>query len=463
MEEPNATSIFQQASWQLDEPRVSKPLEILAGRDSLLSELLAFNPASLNEGDLFLIVVNVSDMREYDEIIRIFGYKFANDLLTLRLESLGFISLHTPLYEIGFWSVGFLLRRSVYENYRTLLDKASDGYEIFLRKLSGRLAEPIICRGIPIPIKTGIGVCDLSKAHGSAEDLLQSTFAAGQLNGASPDNWTFCNYESAEYHQRAFTIIADVTRALLAENEFELCYQPRMDLRTARYSCAEALLRWRHRTLGLVPPNEFIPLIEKTGMIRELTNWVLSHAISWAAGWHQKHIALKVAVNISVKNLEEVDFVPRIVALLDEHALHPKYLELEFSESGVIFSVASAMEKLRSLRRLGVTISIDDFGTGQNSFAYLESTPANALKIDQALVMSLRDNLRNHAVVRSMIFMAHEIGLEVVAEGVEDQKILDLLAGWRCDGAQGYHMSKPLYAAMFEAWYSALPVTLRPL
>jgi EAL domain-containing protein (putative c-di-GMP-specific phosphodiesterase class I) len=401
-------------------------------------------------------------MKEYDDIIKIFGYKFANDLLALRLESIGFISLHTTIYEVGFWSIGFVLRPAVYEPYRAVLDNNVNRHAAFLGKLAARLAEPIICRGIPLPIKAGIGVCDLKKGVGSAEDMLQSTFSAGQVNGVSPAGWTECKYDQTEDHRRAFTIIADVALSLATPDEFELVFQPRMDLRTAKYNCAEALLRWRHPMLGLIPPSEFIPLVEKTGMIRELSNWVLSHAITWAAAWHKKNIALKVAVNVSVKNLAEEDFVERIMSLLQQHGLHPKYLELEFSESSIIFDFESAKTKLRVLRDLGVIISIDDFGTGLNSFSYLESTPANALKIDQALVFSLKDNLRNHAIVRSMIFMAHEIGLEVVAEGVEDRKVLDLLAAWRCDGAQGYYMSKPLNAAAFEEWIAGLSITLRP-
>jgi EAL domain-containing protein (putative c-di-GMP-specific phosphodiesterase class I) len=427
----------------------------LAPRDELLTLIQTINPNLLPEDDTFLVVINIADTKKYDEIIHNFGYSFVDELLNIRLRSLEFLTTRTKLYDVGFWSVGFLLQPQTYAGLDLFIDRTVVAYRTFLRRLVEKLNEPVICRGIPISIKSGVGVCDIKKGLGSAQDLLQGTFLAGQVNSQLSTTWHFCNYDLAADNRRAFAIISDVNQALRTSGQLELCYQPRTVVASGQCIGAEALLRWRHPTLGQITPNEFIPLVEQTGLIRELTDWVLTHAIAQAATWKKLGMELKVSVNISVSNLEEEDFVDRIIGLLRKAELKPGYLELEFSESRPFSDVGLAMERLRALRNIGVNIAIDDFGTGRNSFTYLQTIPANIMKIDQRLICSLKDDLQKQNVVKSMIAMAHRIGMTVVGEGVETMELLEVLYAWGCDHAQGYYINRPMYADEFLTWHNA--------
>jgi EAL domain-containing protein (putative c-di-GMP-specific phosphodiesterase class I) len=358
------------------------------------------------------------------------------------------------LYAIGFWSIGFILRPSTFEGSSFFEDRSAI-HKVFLKRLADSLDEPVICRGIPIVIKSGIGVCDLAKGLGTAQDLLQATFIAGQVRNRGALGWNVCNYDLAADNRRAFSIISDVAPALAAPDEFELVYQPRTELRSGTCIGAEALLRWRHPTLGLIPPNEFIPLVEMTGLIRELTNWVLGHAIRQAVLWQAAELNLKISVNVSVKNLDENDFCERVLRLLGHFKLEPSRLELEFSETQAFSDIPSATRTLKSLRDQGVGVAIDDFGTGHNSFGDLQITQANIVKIDDSLLHSLSGNTQRQNVVQSMIALAHANGLSVTGEGVETAEVLELLTGWGCDFAQGYYISRPMYQGEFQAWCKA--------
>ena len=407
----------------------------LRERSLLLREIVAAQQEKAAERRTFLVVINIADTKNYDDIIRVFGYKFADDLLNIRLADLDFIRQDQPAFRVGFWSIGLI--------YRTT---GEDDLRYSWAKLNAVLAKPLICRGIPISIKAGIGICDLMKSPIAAEDLLQATYLAGQAGAASPTGWTECNYDLAEDHRRAFTLISDAGHALTTADEFQLSYQARVTLRSGQADAVEALLRWYHPVLGRVTPDEFIPLIEATGLVRDLTSWVLAYAIAQAAKWHSDNQKLKICVKISTKSLEEDDFVSRLRELLETYKFPPAYLELEFSERRSFSNLPVARGRLLELREMGVNISIDDFGTGTNSFWSLENIPANILKIDRNMIKSLPDNVRHQALVKSMIRMAHELDMEVVAEGVETAAVRDMLHGWNCDFAEGFMLYRPIPA-----------------
>jgi EAL domain-containing protein (putative c-di-GMP-specific phosphodiesterase class I) len=418
-------------------------VESLHGRPALLREINIARESVLAENQAFLLVINIADTKNYDEIIRVFGYKFADDLLSIRLADLDFLRHRQPAFHVGFWSVGLIFQaRDQYD------------YQSSLTQLIDVLAKPVICRGIPVSIKAGIGVCDLKRGLGAAEDLLQATFLAGQAGAASTAGWSECNYELADDHRRAFSLISHAGHSLSTPYEFQLSYQARIELKTGICDTAEALLRWRHPTLGMVMPDEFIPLIEMTGLVRELTFWVLSYAIAQAAKWHEAGHKLKICVNISKKNLEERDFAKRIEGLLELNKLPARYLELEFSEKHEFTNVAEASERMREVRDLGVSLSIDDFGTGPNGLTSLETIPANVIKIDRRLVNSVVDRPKQQVLVKSLIRMAHELDMQVVAEGLESQAVLEMLLSWRCDYAQGYLINRPLPADVFTEWFA---------
>lgn len=417
-------------------------VESLQDRRALLHEINLIRDAKLREQQVYLIVVNIADTKNYDEIIRVFGYKFADDLLSIRLADLEFMRNRNPAFHVGFWSIGLILHARDQQDYETTLTR-----------LNAVLAKPIICRGIPVSIKAGVGVCDLAKGLGSAEDLLQATFLAGQAGAATPAGWAECNYDMADDHRRAFTLISHASHSLSTPYEFQLSYQARVDLRTGYCDATEAFLRWRHPTLGRVMPDEFIPLIEMTGLIKDLTAWVIAYALAQAAYWRDAGHVLRTCVKISSKNLEEADFVARVAALLETHKIAPAMLELEFSEKRAFADIVVARERMKELRELGVNISLDDFGTGANTFSSLENIPANVIKVDRRLIKSLLDNPRQQALVKSIIRMAHELNMQVVAEGVENPAILEMLVSWRCDYAEGYLFNRPMPADAFIEWF----------
>lgn len=421
----------------------------LASRELLLEELHLKRQNRKTDGDVFLVVINIADTKAYDEIIRIFGYKFADNILSIRLEKLEFITKSMTIYQVGFWSIGII--------YAPLNDEVAEKY---FDTVVSHLATPIICRGIPIPIKGGVGVCDLAKGLGSTEDLLQSTYIAGQTSGRMAAGWSTCNYNLAANNRRAFSLIADIGYALSSTNEFELLYQPRMALRNGRCIAAEALLRWSHPSFGSVAPNEFIPLVEMTGLIRNMTEWVLTRAIAQAAHWHRSGSYLKVSVNISTRNLEESDFVKRVEHILSRFGLAPRYLELELSEGQTFIDPDLAISQLRVLRQTGISIAVDDFGTGSNSFTYLQTTPVTIIKIEKSFVLNMKTEPKNQATIKAMIGLAHSLGIECVAAGVETQEALLLLTNWDCDYAQGYLLARPMDASAFEKWREKNVVSL---
>ncbi len=416
---------------------------MLQERPLLLREINLACQEKLLHGQIFLVVINIADTNHYDDIIRIFGYKLADDLLNIRLMDIEFISIRQSSFRVGLWSVGLVFRA-----------KNPQDYQASLKRLIDVLAKPVICRGIPVNIKAGVGVCDLMKSSGAAEDLLQATYLAGQAGARSPTGWAECNYDLTTGHQRAFTLIADAENSLTTAHEFSLRYQARINLKTGRAPAVEAFLRWRHPSLGTVMPDEFIPLIEMTGLSQQLTSWVLSNALAQLENWHALGFKLQICVKISTKNLEEPDFVLRLEQLLKKHGIASNFLELEFSERRKFTDLEAARTKLRELRELGVNISIDDFGTGANSLGSLENLPANALKLDRRLVHSVVDNARQQVLVKALIHMAHELDMYVVAEGVENQIMLEMLLSWRCDYIEGYLINRPMPADTFIEWFS---------
>jgi EAL domain-containing protein (putative c-di-GMP-specific phosphodiesterase class I) len=417
--------------------------EALQDRSALLREINLARQERLREREVFLVVINIADTKKYDDIIRVFGYKFADDLLSIRLADLKFINIRQHAFRVGFWSVGLIFR-----------SQSRADYESALSGLISLLAKPLICRGIPVSIKAGVGLCDLMKGLGSAEDLLQATFLAGQAAAATRRGYVECNYDLAEDHRRAFALIAHAGHSLTTEEEFELSYQPRLDIKSGRCASVEALLRWHHPTLGLVMPGEFIPLIEMTGLVQELTVWVLSRAIAQAAGWYQSGLKLKICVNISPKNLEEPDFVLRLRELLHVHGLPAANLELEFSAARSFSNIEQARRRLTELQTLGVSIAIDDFGIGTDGFAALEYIPADVVKIDRSLAGAIVGNPRQQVLVKALINIAHELGIMAVAEGTETEEALNLLMRWDCDFAEGYLISQPMTASSLVAWYA---------
>lgn len=245
-------------------------------------------------------------------------------------------------------------------------------------------------------------------------------------------------------------------RTALAHGQFELHYQPQISLVDGALTSMEALVRWRHPERGLIGPGEFIPLAEETGLIVPLGEWVLRTACAQTSKWlHQGLPPLRVAVNLSARQFNDQQLPALIQAVLRETLLPPRYLELEITESLLIDDVKAANDILHKLKSLGVTLSLDDFGTGYSSLAQLKRFPLDILKIDRSFIIDIAPEGTPDAIVRTIIKLAHNLGMSAIAEGVETAEQAAFLRRHGCDAAQGYHVARPMPADQFEAWARA--------
>lgn len=341
-----------------------------------------------------------------------------------------------------------------------LLDNTSSAGAVGMADALQRLlSEPQRIDNHELELECCIGITVYPEHGDSAQELLNRAAIARKDAAFIPGRLQIYQDGRDLAHQRQITLIRDLRKA--AQNgEFTLHYQPKLDIRQGYVRQAEALLRWAHPQFGNVSPAEFIVLAERTGSIYLLTNWVIEEAIRQLAEWRQRGLVLQVSVNISADDLLGDDLVGYVMKLLKQYALPAEQLVFEITESAVMSEPEKALIVLHRLRDCGISLSVDDFGTGYSSLAHLKRLPVQELKIDQSFVRNLDETSEDAVIVRSTIEMSHNLGLKVVAEGVEYQHSLDLLRRWHCDTAQGYLISRPLTASAFEAWiatYQASP------
>ena len=313
------------------------------------------------------------------------------------------------------------------------------------------LEEPFIIEDLPLQVQTSIGVA-LYPTHGAdALTLLRRADVAMYTAKQAHLNCVVYDPAHDTYSPRRLALMGALRKAI-ANNELKLYYQPKVEIETGEVHSVEALVRWQHPEFGFVPPDQFIPLAEQTGLIIPLTLWVLETAARQCSEWLHGGLELSVAVNLSMWDLHELTLPDTIGALLKRYALSAHLLRVELTESVVMTDVERTLDILTRLAELGIQISVDDFGTGYSSLAYLKRMPITELKIDRSFVMHMANTEVDATIVQSTITMAHGLGLKVVAEGVEDEKTWHLLSNFKCDVAQGYYMSRPVSAQDLETW-----------
>lgn len=283
------------------------------------------------------------------------------------------------------------------------------------------------------------------------ELLKRADTALYAVKGQGRNGFAFFNKDMEERSLERILLENELKKALVKE-QFYIDYQPKVNLSTNRIVGMEALVRWRHEELGVIPPNKFIPIAEESGLIVAMGDWVMLQACQQNKQWQQMgYPALKVSVNLSVRQFNQVDLVDKVRQVLEQTELEPSLLELEVTEN-VFAAIDNAASILTDIKQLGVQISIDDFGTGYSSFNYIKQLPIDVLKIDMSFVRDIHHNKESQAIVKAILDMAHSLNLNVVAEGIEFEDQLSILSGDGCQLGQGYLFSKPLSTEDFERY-----------
>ncbi len=306
-------------------------------------------------------------------------------------------------------------------------------------------------RGVNVSADAVAGLAEFPGHGRDAEQLLQRAQLARNLAQDADVDLRVYEDGNDQQHARKLTILGDLRRAA-RQDELALRVQPMVDLGTGQVCGAEALVHWRHRALGYLPPREFIPLAEKSGNMGLITRWALGAAVRECRRWVAEGLDLPVSVNLSSLDLEDQNLPYVVSEALRNHDLDPRYLMLEITEEAVVRDFDSASVILRCLRDLGVRISLDDFGTGYSSLVQLRHLPVNEIKIDGSFVKSLPTDMDDAAIVSATIRLAHDLGLEVLAEGVETPEALRWLSERRCQRVQGDLISMPLATEDFARW-----------
>jgi diguanylate cyclase (GGDEF)-like protein len=315
-------------------------------------------------------------------------------------------------------------------------------------KLLQACARPIIIAAHEFFLSASIGICVFPNDGTALEDLQRNADIA--MYKAKRSGGGIFQYFTKDMDVQAHEHIQleAALRKAIKENLFTLCYQPKINLLDGTITGVEALIRWEDPILGSISPAKFIPLAEETGLIMQIGEWALREACLANKRWQQQsYQPITVAVNLSPKQFRHQDISQLVASILQETGLAPEYLELEITETAVMDNVENAISKLNDIKKMGVAISLDDFGTGYTSISYLKQFPISIIKIDQSFVKGIPHNQNDKAITSAVIAMAHNLGLKVVAEGVETTEQLEYLAEHYCDMVQGYFLSRPLSEA----------------
>jgi diguanylate cyclase (GGDEF)-like protein/PAS domain S-box-containing protein len=326
-----------------------------------------------------------------------------------------------------------------------------DAAAIVARNLLRLFQMPYEIEGQPIVIGASIGIAQSPEHGNEADTLLRRADVAMYVAKRAGAGMAVYAPDQDQHSPDRLTMIGDLRRAI-EENELVLHYQPKIDLRTGALNSVEALVRWPHPLRGLIAPDQFISVAEQSGLIDGLSRLVLRAALRQIRAWRRSGVDIRVAVNLSARNLLDQKLPDMIGELLAEHGLPAELLGLEITESTLMADPTRALAVLGRLRDMGIGISIDDFGTGHSSLAYLKRLPVSELKIDRSFVRDITHDESDRLIVRAMIDLAHSLGLRVVAEGVEDLPTQLLLTGLGCDIAQGYFLSHPLRGPEVTHW-----------
>ncbi|MCI1709952.1 MAG: bifunctional diguanylate cyclase/phosphodiesterase [Chiayiivirga sp.] len=393
---------------------------------------------SLEQGTLLgVLVVRLLRLREFNIL---FGYELGQHLVEKAQQAIARVLRPADTVEqVGEGEFLLCLPELISANHALLA--AHRVVRVF--------NEPLVVEGSAMLAAVAVGAA-LCPEHGSSADLL-SRRADVAFGEARRSGTHAALYQAREEH---FDLPYGALRAALEQGQLQLYLQPIADPRDARVAGAEALARWNSPELGTISPDVFIPLAERTGLINELTRWCINATLRHAAETHLAERGIHLSINLSPRVFLDNSFADQLLSALKLWGVPPRTLMLEVTESAMMEDAAQAIEVLLRLRAAGMRVAIDDFGTGYASFSYLRRLPVDEVKLDRSFVRDITTDARGAQLVRSMIELAHSLEIRVVAEGVEDNATLAMLADMGCDFAQGYHIGRPMPA---KAFTDALP------
>ncbi|AZD06847.1 GAF domain/GGDEF domain/EAL domain protein [Pseudomonas chlororaphis] len=417
------------------------PVSGLANREQFQSDLRDLVEHHIDEQRV-LVLIDALDMKVAHELTLALGlapFETIIRFLARRLQE--YLGRHVRVYHVSVKRFGFLL------------PAPAEGLDKLLDALVSRLRRQPPGLGFPMIPTVCAGTVEFEIDTQSVDDALRKAMFALELAMAGRSFWA--HYDAGRDHaqRRAFNLASDLNDALRS-GQIYLMFQPRFALPDGAQVSAEALLRWEHPWLGPISPAEFIPVMERNGLIHQVTRWVIDTVLSQLRTWGLPESS-KLSINLSPKDFEDQDIAELIRRACELHGIDPRRLEVEITEGEWLRSNPNVLAQLTRIRELGMDVAIDDFGTGYSNFAYLHQIPANVVKLDKSMITDLERNTQHQKITRSIISLARELGYRTVAEGIESFKCLQMLYTFGCDEAQGYFLARPMLQERFLAWSGA--------
>jgi diguanylate cyclase (GGDEF)-like protein len=419
------------------------PLTALPNRAAFTSTLLReLVDAQRSNGMLAVLLLDLDRFKEINDTL---GHSVGDRLLQGLAER-----LEPQIPEFA------TIARFGGDEFALLLPKLGSNVEAenFANIVLDEIRRPFAVDDVILDVGGSIGVSIFPDHGESPDELLQHADVAMYAAKRSHTGYELYCPEDDPHSMRNLTLTGDLRRAIDGE-ELDLAFQPKIDLRSGSVAGVEVLARWFRPSQGWVSPDEFITHAEQCGLIMPLTKWVLNAALKQGADWRRAGHDIDIAVNLSARLLHHAAIVPTVMSILRQWAYPSNRLTLEVTENALLADPNHAMEVIEELAGLGVKISIDDFGKGYSSLSYLKTLAARELKIDKSFVLGLSDNASDSMIVKSVIALAHDLGLRVVAEGIETMQIVETLVGFKCDLGQGFLFGKPKTARELGSWLDA--------
>ncbi|WP_434362274.1 EAL domain-containing protein [Parasalinivibrio latis] len=385
------------------------------------------------------VAVCVIKIRGMSEVNQTLGYQTGDQVISVASQRLN--KLEGPDLGCHLTSDEFVL---VFKRY------TREELIYWIPSLIQTMDIPFDCQGITMHLRLTCGISFWSSGQNLVSMLRQADNA---MRKAKNDGEVYRIYDPQDdKHTVERLQLIHQLKSAIESGHLVLWYQPKLSLQTGKVSHVEALVRWQHPVKGIIPPDTFIPIAEKTGQMKALTFWVLREAISQYQRWKTHGREIHIAINISAENLKDKSFAQKVTEVTRQSGVPLNAITLEITEDAVVADPECAIEQLKSLQEQGFKLSIDDYGTGYSSLAQLKQLPVDELKIDRSFVQHLMQDAVDQTIVSSTISMAHSLGLSVVAEGIEDAGSLDWLRSQGCEKGQGYYLSRPLDAKALEVW-----------